>query len=301
MTAPGPATPALPRSVPRMPGAAFLRRLAANRGGAVGVVLVVLVLTGGLLAPWLTPYSPTAISMDSALQAPNLAHPFGTDAFGRDVLSRVLHGARFSLEVGVVSRLLALVLGTFLGLVAGYFGGRVDQAVMRLADVTLAYPGLLLLIAVMAAVGPSKTALFVALGIVGWAGVARLVRAQVLSLKEREFVLAIRSLGASDAAVIARHLLPNVLTPILVIFSMGLGASIMAESSLSFLGLGAQPPPPSWGSMISGGLDYLRVAPWLSLAPGLVMTLTVLGFNLLGDALRDLHDPRLGRPRRGTN
>lgn len=297
----GTATGTVPRSLPRATAArGFVRRLAANRGGAVGGVLVLLVVTGGLFAPWLTPYPPTAISMQNALEPPGPSHPFGTDAFGRDVLSRVLHGARFSLQVGVVSRLLALVLGTFLGLVAGYFGGRVDQAVMRLADVTLAYPGLLLLIAVMAAVGPSKTALFVALGIVGWAGVARLVRAQVLSLKEREFVIAIRSLGATDAAVIVRHLLPNVLTPIVVIFSMGLGASIMAESSLSFLGLGAQPPQPSWGSMISGGLDYLRVAPWLSLAPGLVVTLTVLGFNLVGDALRDLYDPRLGRTGRGT-
>jgi len=169
---------------------------------------------------------------------------------------------------------------------------------MRLADVTLAYPGLLLLIAVMAAVGPSKLALFIALGVVGWAGVARLVRAQVLSIKEREFVLAVRSLGATHSTVIVRHILPNVLTPIIVIFSMGLGASIMAESSLSFLGLGAQPPHPSWGSMISGGLDYLRVAPWLSLAPGIVVTLTVLGFNLVGDALRDLYDPKLGRSQR---
>jgi ABC-type dipeptide/oligopeptide/nickel transport system permease subunit len=290
----------LPRPAPRGAVSAFLRRLAGNRGGVVGGVLVLAVVLGGLLAPWLTPYQPNAISMENALQAPGLSHPFGTDAFGRDVLCRVLHGARFSLQVGVISRLLALVLGTCLGLIAGYFGGKVDQTVMRLADITLAYPGLLLLIAVMAAVGPSKTALFVALGIVGWAGVARLVRAQVLSLKEREFVLAIRSLGATDAAVMARHLLPNVLTPILVIFSMGLGASIMAESSLSFLGLGAQPPQPSWGSMISSGLDYLRVAPWLSLAPGLVVTTTVLGFNLLGDALRDLYDPRLGGPRRGT-
>lgn len=296
----GVATRAATRPLPRPAPVAFLRRLAGNGGGIVGAVLVVVVVAGGLFAPWLTPYEPTAISMERALEPPGAAHPFGTDAFGRDVLCRVLHGARFSLQVGVVSRVLALALGTFLGLIAGYFGGRADQAVMRLADVTLAYPGLLLLIAVMAAVGPSKTALFVALGIVGWAGVARLVRAQVLSLKEREFVLAIRSLGATDAAVIVRHVLPNVLTPILVIFSMGLGASIMAESSLSFLGLGAQPPQPSWGSMISGGLDYLRVAPWLSLAPGLVVTLTVLGFNLLGDALRDLYDPRLGGSRRGA-
>jgi ABC-type dipeptide/oligopeptide/nickel transport system permease subunit len=236
--------------------------------------------------------------MDRALQPPDARHLLGTDAFGRDVLSRVMHGARFSLEVGVVSRLLALALGTCLGLLAGYFGGRVDQLLMRLADVTLAYPGLLLVIAVMAAVGPSKAALFVALGVVGWAGVARLVRAQVLSLKEREFVTAIRSLGAADSRVILHHVFPNVVTPIVVIFSMGLGASIMAESSMSFLGLGAQPPTPSWGSMIRGGLDYLRVAPWLTLAPGLVVTMTVLGFNLVGDALRDLYDPKLGRAQR---
>ncbi|HXV14023.1 MAG TPA: ABC transporter permease, partial [Candidatus Krumholzibacteria bacterium] len=216
------------------------RLVDAHRAGAVGAVLIGVIAIGGVFAPWLAPHDPTVIAMDAALEPPSARHWFGTDAFGRDVLSRVMHGARFSLEVGVVSRLLALVLGTCLGLFAGYYGGRVDQLLMRLADVTLAYPGLLLLIAVMAAVGPSKVALFLALGVVGWAGVARLVRAQVLSLKEREFVTAIRSLGAANPRVIARHVFPNVLTPILVIFSMGLGASIMAESSLSFLGLGAQ-------------------------------------------------------------
>jgi peptide/nickel transport system permease protein len=286
----------VPRKVPARVGAA--RRFLSQRAGVVGAAMVGVVVLGGLFAPWLSPYDPTAIAMDHALEPPQVRHPFGTDAFGRDVLSRALHGARFSLQVGVVSRLLALALGTCLGLFAGYYGGRVDQGIMRLADVTLAYPGLLLLIAVMAAVGPSKVALFVALGVVGWAGVARLVRAQVLSLKEREFVVAIKSLGAPNSRVILCHVFPNVITPILVIFSMGLGASIMAESSLSFLGLGAQPPHPSWGSMISGGLDYLRVAPWLSLAPGIVVTLTVLGFNLVGDALRDLYDPKLGRTQR---
>ncbi|HEU4928470.1 MAG TPA: ABC transporter permease [Candidatus Krumholzibacteria bacterium] len=274
------------------------RRFFGHRAGVVGAVFVAMVVLGGLFAPWLSPYDPYVIAMDHALEPPSARHWLGTDAFGRDVLSRVMHGASFSLQVGVVSRVLALTLGTFLGLLAGYYGGRTDQVVMRLADVTLAYPGLLLLIAVVAAVGPSKVSLFVALGVVGWAGVARLVRSQVLSLKEREFVTAIRSLGAANSRVIVRHVFPNVLTPILVIFSMGLGASIMAESSLSFLGLGAQPPQPSWGSMISGGLDYLRVAPWLSLAPGIVVTLTVLGFNLVGDALRDLYDPKLGRTQR---
>ena len=172
-------------------------------------------------------------------------------------------------------------------------GGRLDNAIMRAADITLAYPGLLLLIAVMAAVGPSLTSLTITLGIVGWAAVARIVRAQVLSIKEREFVLAVRSLGGSSSRILFRHLLPNCLSQLIIIFSMGLGMGIMAESSMSFLGLGAQPPLPSWGSMISAGLDYLRVAPWLSLAPGIGITLAVLGFNLLGDAFRDILDPRL--------
>ena len=269
-------------------------RVLRHHAGLAGFVITVLIVLSGILAPVITPYQPDAIEMARALEPPSGEHFFGTDIFGRDVATRLLYGARFSLEVAVLSRLIAIAIGTVLGLVAGYFGGRVDNLVMRLADITLAYPGLLLLIAVVAAVGPSIAALFIALGIVGWAGVARLVRAQVLSLKEREFVLAVRSLGASHTTIIWRHLLPNCLTHLIVIFSMGLGAAIMAESSMSFLGLGAQPPTASWGSMISGGLDYLRVAPWLSLAPGLMITLTVLGFNLLGDALRDVLDPKLG-------
>jgi peptide/nickel transport system permease protein len=276
----------------RRPG--VLRRLAAHRTGAAGLVLVALVVLSGILAPVLTPYRPDQIRMEESLQPPSRAHPMGTDVFGRDVATRLLYGARFSLQVSVLSRVVAIAIGTFLGLLAGYFGGRLESAVMRMADVTLAYPGLLLLIAVVAAVGPSMVSLFIALGIVGWAGVARLVRAQVLSLKEREFVLAVRSLGMSHPRVMARHLLPNVLTQLIVVFSMGLGAAIMAESSMSFLGLGAQPPTPSWGNMISGGLDYLRVAPWLSLSPGVLITVSVLGFNLLGDALRDVLDPKLG-------
>ena len=275
----------------------WLRRLAAHRGGATGAVLVALVVLAGVFAPLLTPYQPDQIRMEEALEPPSASHVLGTDVFGRDVATRLLYGARFSLQVSVLSRLIAIAIGTFLGLLAGYFGGRLDTVVMRLADVTLAYPGLLLLIAVVAAVGPSMAALFIALGVVGWAGVARLVRAQVLSLKEREFILAVRSLGMSHARIIGRHLLPNVVTQLIVIFSMGLGAAIMAESSMSFLGLGAQPPTASWGNMISGGLDYLRVAPWLSLSPGIVITLTVLGFNLLGDALRDVLDPKLGSGR----
>lgn len=275
-----------------------VKRLVAHRSGLAGLVLVACSLAAGLLAPVITPYNPNDIQMQDALQPPSARHWLGTDTFGRDVTSRLLYGARFSLEVSVLSRVIAIALGTVLGLCAGYFGGRLENLVMRLADVTLAYPGLLLLIAVMAAVGPSKVALFVALGVVGWANVARLVRSQVISLKEREFVVAIRSLGAGSFAVIFRHLLPNCVTQLIVIFSMGLGAAIMAESSMSFLGLGVQPPDASWGSMISSGLDFLRTAPWMSLAPGIMITVTVLGFNLLGDALRDVLDPKLGAPQR---
>ncbi len=271
----------------------MLRQVFSQKIGLIGLLLALLVIVAAVFAPIVTPYDPYQINMADSLRPPSPAHPLGTDVFGRDVLSRMIYGARISMEVSVLSRLLSLVLGTLLGLVAGYYGGRLDHAIMRTADITLAYPGLLLLIAVMAAVGPSLTSLIVALGIVGWAAVARIVRAQVLSIKEREFVLAVRSLGGNSSRILFRHLLPNCLSQLIIIFSMGLGMGIMAESSMSFLGLGAQPPLPSWGSMISAGLDYLRVAPWLSLAPGIGITLAVLGFNLLGDAFRDVLDPKL--------
>jgi ABC-type dipeptide/oligopeptide/nickel transport system permease subunit len=252
-----------------------------------------MVLGCALFAPWIAPYDPYVMNMDEALEPPSFTHPMGTDVFGRDVMSRLIFGARISMEVSVLSRLISLLLGTLLGLVAGYFGGRLDSLIMRVADVTLAYPALLLLIAVVAAVGPSQASLIISLGVVGWAAVARVVRAQVLSIKEREFVMAVKSLGGRDSDILFRHLLPNCMSQLIIIFSMGLGMGIMAEASMSFLGLGAQPPLPSWGSMISSGLDYLRVAPWLSLSPGIGITVAVLGFNLLGDAFRDVLDPKL--------
>jgi ABC-type dipeptide/oligopeptide/nickel transport system permease subunit len=271
----------------------MLRRIVRQRNGLVGFSIAALVVAAAVLAPAIAPYDPYGIKMEESLRPPSLSHPLGTDVFGRDVMSRLILGARISLVVSVASRVISIVIGTFLGLAAGYFGGRLDSAVMRLADVTLAYPGLLLLVAVMAAVGPSLTSLILALGLVGWAPVARVVRSQVLSIREREYVLAVRSLGGGSERIIARHLLPNCLSQLVIVFSMGLGMGIMAETSMSFLGLGAQPPLPSWGSMISAGLDYLRVAPWLSIAPGVGITVAVLGFNLLGDACRDVLDPRL--------
>jgi len=270
-----------------------LRRVASQKAGLVGLILASTVLIVALAAPIVAPYDPYQMNMDEALQPPSWSHPLGTDVFGRDMMSRLIYGARISLEVSVLSRLISIFIGTLLGLLAGYVGGKIDTLIMRLADVTLAYPALLLLIAVIAAVGPSLASLTIALGIVGWAAVARIVRAQVLSIKEREFVLAIRSLGGRPESIVLRHLLPNCLSQLIIIFSMGLGMGIMAESSMSFLGLGAQPPTPSWGSMISSGLDYLRAAPWLSLTPGIGITIAVLGFNLLGDAFRDVLDPKL--------
>jgi ABC-type dipeptide/oligopeptide/nickel transport system permease subunit len=271
----------------------MLKLVLAQKSGLFGFILATIVLLSALLAPWIAPYDPYIINMDEALHPPSFTHPMGTDVFGRDVMSRLIFGARISMEVSVLSRLISLLLGALLGLFAGYFGGKLDSLIMRVADVTLAYPALLLLIAVVAAVGPSQVSLIISLGVVGWAAVARVVRAQVLSIKEREFVMAVKSLGGRHGDILFRHLLPNCMSQLIIIFSMGLGMGIMAESSMSFLGLGAQPPLPSWGSMISSGLDYLRVAPWLSLSPGIGITVAVLGFNLLGDALRDVLDPKL--------
>jgi peptide/nickel transport system permease protein len=278
----------------------MIARVLRQKNGLLGVLIVGVVFVIAFLAPAISPYDPYRIDMAASLRPPSSAHPFGTDVFGRDVMSRLMMGARISLEVSVLSRIISILLGTVLGLAAGYFGGRTDSLIMRFSDVTLAYPGLLLLIAVMAAVGPNLGSLIIALGIVGWAPVARIVRAQVLSIREREFVLAVRSLGGRSERIVVRHLLPNCASQLVIVFSMGLGMGIMAESSMSFLGLGAQPPLPSWGAMISSGLDYLRVAPWMSLAPGLGITVAVLGFNLLGDACRDVMDPRLRHMGKGV-
>jgi ABC-type dipeptide/oligopeptide/nickel transport system permease subunit len=262
------------------------------RAAAVGFVIFGVILVSSISAPLIAPSRPEEINLDIALRAPSLAHPFGTDAFGRDVLSRVVHGARVSLGVGFLARTISLVLGLLLGALAGYFGGKCDSLLMRLADITFAYPTLLLLIAVIAVLSPTMVSLFVTLGVVGWASVARLVRAQVLSVKEREFVQAARASGAGHGTLILRHILPQCLAPVVVIYTLGLGMTIMAEASLSFLGLGVQPPAPSWGGMVSSGIAFMRVAPWLTFFPGLFLTLTVCSLNLIGDGLRDALNPR---------
>ena len=274
---------------------ALRRNRLALTGGAVVALLVVL----GIAGPWMAPHDPLIQDLGKSLEGPSAQHWFGTDSFGRDILSRVLYGARISLLVGVASQAIAFALGVLLGIVSGYYGGRVDSLVMRLADVTLAFPTLLLLIAITAAFQPSLVVVFVAIGVVGWAGLARLVRAQALVVRELDFVQAARALGLSDTRLIGRHVLPNCLAPAVVAVTLGMASAILLEAALSFIGLGAQPPTPSWGSMISDGRDFLRTAPWISIFPGLAIGLVVLGFNLFGDGLRDAMDPRLrGRMRR---
>lgn len=253
----------------------------------VGLVLVVLLVGVAIGAPWLAPADPlTGDLARDYLARPGATFRAGADAQGRDVLSRVIYGTRVSLLAGVVSQLVAVVLGVSLGLVAGYYRRWVDPLVMRLADITLAFPPLLLLIAVAAVIRPSLLVTFVIIGAVGWAGMARLVRAQVLVLAGSDYVQAARAMGAGHLWIMWHHLLPNVRTPIVVAATLGIGGAIMAEAALSFLGLGVQPPTPSWGGMVAEGRDLIRVAPWVSVLPGLAVGMAVLGFNLVGDGLR---------------
>ena len=275
-------------------------RLRRDRFFQLGLVLVALVVSGAVLAPWIAPFDPLRGDLRNAyLLEPGGRFLLGTDTQGRDVLSRVLYGARLSLAVGLVSQSVAVILGVLLGLLAGYYGRWVDAVVMRLADVTLAFPTLLLLVAVAAAVRPSLIMIFLVIGVVGWAGMARLVRGQVLTLRRAEFVVAAQALGARDRRVLLRHLLPNVRTQVIIAATLGVAGAIMAEAALSFVGLGAQPPTPSWGAMVADGRDFIRVAPWVSFAPGIAIGLAVLGFNLVGDALREAFDPKLRNEGRG--
>lgn len=224
----------------------------------------------------------------------------GTDNFGRDILTRIIYGARISIEVGFIASTLSLLIGTMLGLLAGYYGRWVDTIIMRLTDIMFGFPALLFLIGITAAFEPSLTVVFFAIGFVSWPSMARVVRGQVLSVKELEYVQAAQVLGLNDLRILFRHILPNCLAPVIVAYTMGIAGAIMAEASLSFLGLGAQPPTPSWGAMINYGKDFLRVAPWMSIYPGIAIAITVLGFNLLGDGLRDALDPKMKiDPRQG--
>jgi ABC-type dipeptide/oligopeptide/nickel transport system permease subunit len=260
----------------------------------LGIGIVIILALAALLAPLIARQSPITIDLLHILQRPSSQHWLGTDIQGRDIWSRLIYGARVSLTVGLISQGIALGLGITMGLLAGFYGGWVDEIVMRLADVTLAFPTLLLLIAMVAALQPSEAVVFATIGIVGWAGMARIVRGQVLVVRQLEYIQAIRALGAGDLRIMTQHILPNVVAPVVIAATLGVAGAIMAEAALSFLGLGVPPPAPSWGSMIADGrdLDQLRRAPWTSVFPGVAIGAAVLGFNLLGDALRDALDPR---------
>jgi len=277
----------------RSHGAIGLRRIARHRGAAVGAVVIGVLLLGALLAPYVARYDPTAPHFALRLRPPSAAFPFGTDFFGRDILSRLLYGGRVSLVVGATSVILSFVVGLPLGIVAGYYAGRADTLIMRAIDVWLAFPELLLAIGIVAVLGPGLQNVMLAIGISGVPGVCRLVRGSVLPVKEEAYVEVARAVGGGDGHVIRVHVFPNVLAPIVVLLTLRLGTAILTGVGLSFLGLGVQPPTAEWGAMVAEGRVHLQQAWWVSTIPGLAIFFSVMGFNVLGDGMRDALDPRL--------
>jgi peptide/nickel transport system permease protein len=288
------------RVAPQAEWLAFLRRLARRRTALFGFVVVLVVVLTALLAPWVSPFDPIEQDIgDRRLKPPGWReesgriHLLGTDHLGRDLLARIVHGAQPALMVGFAAVVISGVLGMIAGLLSGYFGGKIDDVLMRLADIQLAFPFILLAIAVIGVLGPSLKTIIVVIGVSSWVVYARVVRGTVLTLREREFVHAALALGSRDGRVLVRHVLPNALTPWLVVATLDMARVIVIESALSFLGLGVQPPTPTWGGMLADGRVYISTAWWLATFPGLAILVTVLGINLFGDGLRDTLDPRL--------
>jgi peptide/nickel transport system permease protein len=271
----------------------FWKRFSKNKLAVTGGGIVILLFVVSILAPWLAPYDPNQIDLQNILMPPSGTHLFGTDQLGRDVLSRMIWGARISLKVGFVATGIAILIGTLLGAVSGYYGRWVDTVIMRFVDIMLCFPTFFLILAVIALLEPSIWNIMIIIGLTGWMGIARLVRADFSSLKERDFVLAARAIGASDARIIFIHILPNAMASVLVAATLGIAGAILTESALSFLGIGVQPPTPSWGNILNAGKDNIDIAWWLSLYPGMAILITVLGYNLLGEGIRDSLDPRL--------
>lgn len=270
----------------------LLRKALSNPLARAGFIIILVVFLLAMFAPWISPYDPDYINVKAILLAPSTQHWMGTDGLGRDVLSRMLHGGRISLLVGLVAVGISTAIGIILGALAGYYRGWVDTTIMRLVDIMLSIPSFFLILAVIAFLTPSIINIMIVIGLTSWMGVTRLVRAEFLSLSEREFVQASRALGAKDFRLIFTHLLPNSLTPIIVSSVLGIASAVLLESGLSFLGLGVQAPQASWGNILTDGKEYIQFAWWLSLYPGMAILITVLGYNLLGEGLRDALDPR---------
>lgn len=269
-----------------------LHAFTENRLNLIGLALVAIVVFGAVFAPVLTPYSPEEADLLNRLEPPSIEHPLGTDQLGRDLLTRLLYGARVSLSIAVSVVVITLVIGTAVGVVAGYAGGRIDEALMRIVDILIAFPGILLALVIAGILGPSLVNIMIALAVVGWTTYARIIRGSVLSIKNQEYIKAAQLMDVSRTRIILRHVLPNVITPVVVLATMDMAYVILGTAGLSFLGLGAQPPTPEWGTMLASGRNYLQTAWWIVNFPGLAIVITVFGFNLLGDGLRDVLDPR---------
>ncbi|MCE5312701.1 MAG: ABC transporter permease [Nitrospiraceae bacterium] len=269
------------------------RRFSKNRLAVAGLVVILTLASAAILAPHIAPYAPTKIDVYNVLSPPSISHPLGTDELGRDLLSRMIWGSRASLKVGFIAVGIAILIGTIVGALAGFYGGRTDSILMRFVDIMLAFPSFFLMLAIIAIVEPSISTIMIVIGITGWMDVSRLVRSEFLTLKERDFIAAAKVAGAGDARIIFRHILPNALSPVFVAATFGIAGAILTESGLSFLGLGVQPPEPSWGNILASGKSNLTVAWWLSVYPGLAILITVLSYNLIGEGLRDSLDPRL--------
>ncbi|MDA8172635.1 MAG: ABC transporter permease [Nitrospiraceae bacterium] len=269
------------------------RRFKKNSLAVMGAAVVLALVLAAVLAPLISPYTPTQIDIDHVIAPPSWRHPFGTDELGRDVLSRMIWGSRISLSVGFIAMGIAVLIGILVGSIAGFYGGKVDSVLMRFVDIMLSFPTFILILAVIAIIPPSIFTIMAVIGVTGWMDVARLVRAEFLTLKQRDFVLASKSAGANSFRLIFREILPNALSPVFVAATLGVAGAILTESALSFLGIGVQPPTPSWGNILAAGKDNIETAWWLSFYPGLAILITVLSYNLVGEGLRDALDPRL--------
>lgn len=276
-------------------GDAFLKEVAnalkKNKMAVIGLIVIIFLMLIAIFAPYIAPYDPYDVNLDLQFSKPSIINWLGTDMFGRDILSRIIFGTRISMLIGLIPTFISMVIGIILGLFSGYYGGKIDSIIMRIADIVLAFPSLLLAMVFMYTLGASLLNIFIALSLVSWAGISRVVRSQTLSLKEMEFIEASKSVGTKNWTIMIRHIFPNCISNLIVLFTLNIPGAILSESSLSFLGVGAQPPTPSWGLEISRGKEFLLSAPWVSIFPGVMILIITLAFNFFGDGLRDALDP----------